>query len=93
MGVGKVNKLKPLAASALVVVTISFGYSGVGQWVVLPLGALFTAAYIDGKWRVWKPLVRSRNAKFYQALGVTYWVETMLVFALYWLGRGGANVL
>ncbi|MEL6554512.1 MAG: hypothetical protein AAFQ63_13735 [Cyanobacteria bacterium J06621_11] len=44
------SKLKPLAAIALVVVTISFGYSGVGQWVVLLLGALFTAAYIDGKW-------------------------------------------
>ncbi|MEO0648672.1 MAG: hypothetical protein AAFZ17_21380 [Cyanobacteria bacterium J06650_10] len=62
------------------------------------MGCIASGCFVYGgvyRWQVggWKPLVRSRNAKFYQALGVTYWVETMLVFALYWLGRGGATVL
>lgn len=87
------NKLKPLVGLTLVVVTVLLGFSGVDQWIVLFVGILFTAAYIDSKWVVWKPLVQRRDGKFYRSLMVTYAVETVLAFALYWLGRGVASLL
>lgn len=83
----QMSKLKPLAAIALVIITVLFGFFGITQWIVLLLSLLFTAAYVESKWAVWKPLVQRRNAKFYQSLLATYVVETILVFALYWSGR------
>ncbi|MEO0771452.1 MAG: hypothetical protein AAFY72_18865 [Cyanobacteria bacterium J06649_4] len=83
----------PLIGVALVVATVLIGFVNVGQWIVLLLGAGFTAAYINGKWGVWKELFRTRGSKFYQSLGATYVVETIIVFALYWLGRGVSGLI
>lgn len=87
------NLLKPLIGFALVVATILVGFVGGAQWLVLLLGALFTLAYINGKWGVWKALFQKRDLRFYQSLGATYVVETIIVFSLYWLGRGTAGLL
>ena len=85
--------LKPILGLALVVLTILVGFSGAAQIWVLVLGALFTAAYINGKWMIWRDLFERRDRKFYQSLLATYAIETLLVFALYWLGRGVAGLL
>lgn len=85
--------LGPIVGFFLVVATILVGFSGVAQWIVLLLGALFTAAYINGKWAVWKALFEEKGRKLYESLGATYVVETIIVFALYWLGRGTAGLL
>lgn len=91
---GFVSVIGPAIGFLLVVATIATGFVQVAQWIVLLLGALFTAAYINGKWAViWKDLFKQRDRKFYQSLGATYVVETILVFALYWLGRGVSELI
>mgnify|MGYP001798062015 CR=1 FL=1 len=87
------NLLKPLIGLALVVATILIVFAGGAQWLVLLFGALFTLAYINGKWGVWRSLFQNRDRRFYQSLGATYVVETIIVFSLYWLGRGTAGLL
>ncbi|MFK8184020.1 MAG: hypothetical protein AB8B99_11650 [Phormidesmis sp.] len=82
----------PIIGFLLVVATIATGFIHIAQWIVLILGALFTVAYISGKWVIWQELVESRDRKFYQSLLATYVVETLIVFALYWLGRGVADL-
>lgn len=85
--------LRPVIGLALVVATILVGFSGITQWIVLLFGAMFTAAYVNGKWVVWKALFEEKGRKLYESLGATYVVETLIVFALYWLGRGTAGLL
>lgn len=85
--------LRPVIGLALVVTTILIGFSGITQWIVLLMGALFTAAYVNGKWTVWRALFEEKGRKLYESLGATYVVETIIVFALYWLGRGTAGLL
>lgn len=85
--------LGPIAGFLLVILAIATGFIQVAQWSVLAIGALFTAAYISGKWGLWQDLIANRDRKFYQSLGATYVVETIIVFALYWLGRGVAGLL
>lgn len=85
--------LGPIFGFLLVVATISTGFVQIAQWIVLLLGALFTVAYISGKWVIWKDLVQTRGRKFYQSLLATYVVETLIVFALYWLGRGVSDLI
>ncbi len=91
---------RPIAGFALVVIVILVGFAQVAQWSVLLFGALYTAAYMNGKWSVWRGLVEQRdgeafqgNRNFYQSLLATYAIETIIVFALYWLGRGTAGLL
>ena len=83
----------PIIGFLLVVATIAIGFVHVAQWTVLILGALFTVAYISGKWVIWQDLVKNRDLKFYQSLLATYVIETLIVFALYWLGRGVSDLL
>lgn len=85
--------LRPIAGFALVVIVILVGFAQVAQWSVLLFGALYTAAYMNGKWSVWRGLVEQRDRNFYQSLLATYAIETIIVFALYWLGRGTAGLL
>ena len=85
--------LRPIIGLTLVVVVIWVGFVKVAQWSVLLLGALYTVAYINGKWPVWRDLVQQRDRNFYQSLLATYAIETIIVFALYWLGRGTAGLL
>ena len=85
--------LKPIFGLALVVIIILVGFAKASQWLILPLGVLFTAAYINGKWYAWKTLFKQRGNKFYTSLATTYIIETILVFVLYWMGRGVANLL
>jgi hypothetical protein len=94
------KKLMPILGVLLVFVVIWAGFSQSDQWLVLPLGGLFTAAYISGKWALWKDLFNrpeggaaSQKLKLFQSLLATYVVETLLVFALYWLGRGVSDLL
>ncbi|EDX84429.1 hypothetical protein S7335_2126 [Synechococcus sp. PCC 7335] len=99
----KVQKiLGYLLGFCLLITAIACGFSQFPQWTVLFLGMLFTAAYINNKWTVWKELVqrdlsssdhRFPLRNFYQALGATYLIETTIVFAFYWLGRGISGLL
>ena len=77
----------------MVIVVILVGFVKVAQWSVLLLGALYTVAYINGKWQIWQDLVQQHDRNFYQSLLATYAIETIIVFALYWLGRGTAGLL
>ncbi len=88
-----VKKFKPLIGFALVVAVITVGFVQVTQWLVLLFGALFTAAYVNNKWPIWRDLFGQRDRKLFQSLLATYGVETTIVFALYWLGRGTAGLL
>ena len=83
----------PILGFALVVCTIAAGFFVVTQWIVLAIGALFTAAYVSGKWVIWQAVFQRRDRKSYQSLAATYVVETIIVFALYWLGRGVSGLL
>lgn len=83
----------PIFGFLLVVGAIATGYFLVVQWVVLLLGALFTVAYIAGKWNIWRAVFRTRDRKSYQSLAATYVVETIIVFSLYWLGRGVSDLI
>lgn len=85
--------INPLIGFALVAIAILTGFVSVGQWIVLLLGAGFTTAYINGKWTVWRSLFQSGGSKFYQSLGATYVIETIIVFSLYWLGRGVSGLI
>ncbi|MEM6451888.1 MAG: hypothetical protein AAF703_16425 [Cyanobacteria bacterium P01_D01_bin.105] len=94
--------LGPLLGFLLVVATIATGFIHIAQWIVLVLGALFTAAYIGGKWTIWQDVFakrdspkeeRLRQRKAYQSLAATYVVETIIVFSLYWLGRGVSGLI
>lgn len=89
----KMKILRPIMGFSLVVIVILVGFVKVAQWSVLLFGALYTAAYINGKWQVWRGLVQQRDRNFYQSLLATYAIETIIVFALYWLGRGTADLL
>ena len=90
-----------LLGFCLLIAAIACGFRQFPQWTVLLLGVLFTAAYINNKWSVWKELVqrdlsdnrRFRLRNFFQALGATYFIETTIVFAFYWLGRGVSGLL
>lgn len=84
--------LKPILGLSLVVIIILIGVAQASQWLVLPLGFLMTATYIHGKWYAWADLFKQRSRKFYQSLAVTYAIETLLTYALYWLGRGLVNL-
>ncbi|NJM98901.1 MAG: hypothetical protein HC800_18660 [Phormidesmis sp. RL_2_1] len=96
------KSLKPLIGFALVVAVIMVGFVEVSQWLVFVFGVLFTAAYINGKWPIWADLFGQHDGvattpidyrKLFQCLLATYAVETIIVFALYWLGRGTAGLL
>ncbi|MEM8502776.1 MAG: hypothetical protein AAF716_06435 [Cyanobacteria bacterium P01_D01_bin.1] len=99
MGIRKI--LGYLLGFCLLLATIACGFIQFPQWSVLLLGGLFTAAYINNKWSVWKDLVqkdlatgqRFRLRSFYQALAATYLIETIIVFAFYWLGRGVSGLM
>jgi len=94
LGSGFGSVFGPIIGFLLALAAIATGFIQVAQWIVLVIGALFTAAYISGKWTViWQALFENRDRKFYQSLGATYVIETILVFALYWLGRGVSDLL
>ncbi|MEL6814759.1 MAG: hypothetical protein AAFP03_08085 [Cyanobacteria bacterium J06598_3] len=85
--------LKPILGISLVATIIWLGVAKAGQWLVLPLGALMTAAYINGKGYAWSGLFKQPSQKLYQLLAVTYVIETLLTYGFYWLGRGIMNLL
>jgi len=85
--------LKPILGLSLVVIIILIGVAKAGQWLVFPLGGLMTVAYINGKWYAWAGLFKQRSRKLYQSLAITYAIETLLAYALYWLGRGIVSLL
>jgi len=99
MGMQKI--LGYLLGFCLLIAAIACGFIQFPQWGVLLLGGLFTAAYINSKWLIWRDLVHRDLAtgrrfylrSFYQALAATYLIETTIVFAFYWLGRGVAGLL
>lgn len=50
-----------LLGFCLLVAAIGSGFIQFPQWTILLLGGLFTAAYINSKWAIWKDLVWQRE--------------------------------
>lgn len=80
---------------ALVFVILLVGFIKSSQWLILPLGIVFSAAYIHGRWHTWERLFQQEKLRsdLYASLATTYVMETILVYFLYWSGRGVANIL
>jgi uncharacterized membrane protein YcjF (UPF0283 family) len=55
--------------------------------MILLLGAIFTAAYIQDKWSLWRDLFQQRDRVFYQSLLITYLIQGVVVAVLYLLGH------
>jgi hypothetical protein len=84
--------LKPLLGLGLLGIAIYLGFTSQPLWVVPVLAIVFTAAYIQGKWYVWKPLFQTMNAKFFSSLLITYLIQVVIVLVFYLLGSGAGRV-
>ena len=79
--------IKPLLGLGLVVIAFYVGFVGISLWMILLVGVVFTAAYIQDKWFLWRDLFQRRDRVFYQSLLITYLIQVVVVAILYLLGR------
>ena len=79
--------IKPLLGLGLVALALYTGFVGISPWMILLLGVIFTAAYIQDKWFLWRDLFQRRDRVFYQSLLITYLIQFVVVAVLYVLGR------
>lgn len=87
------NAVKGFLGIGLLAIAIYTGFARFPLWSVPLLALLFTAAYIQGKWYLWRDLFQQQNRKLYQSLLVTYIIQTVVVFVFYLLGSGAARLL
>ncbi len=80
--------LKIAIGIGLLAIALYIGFAQFPLWSVPVLALPFTAAYIHGKWYLWRSLFERRDAKFYQSLVVTYLIQNVVVFIFYLLGSG-----
>ncbi|HEY9656322.1 MAG TPA: hypothetical protein V6C50_12630 [Crinalium sp.] len=80
--------IKPLLGLGLVAIAFSVGFVGISPWMILLVGLVFTAAYIQDKWFLWHDLFQRRDRTFYQSLLITYLIQVVVVAILYLFGRG-----
>ncbi len=80
--------LKIALGIGLLAIALYTGFTNFPLWIVPVLGLPSAAAYIHGKWYLWRSLFERRDAKFYQSLAVTYLIQNIVVFIFYLLGSG-----
>lgn len=80
--------IKPLLGLGLVAIALYVGFVGISPWMILLVGVVFTAAYIQNKWFLWRDLLQRRDRAFYQSLLITYLIQVVVVAILYLVGRG-----
>ncbi len=89
----KLPLLRITSALLLLASVIAAGVMARSVWIILPLGLIFTVAYVLGKWRAWKAMLAdSTIAKIASQLCATLGIQAILVSVFYLLGRGGAAV-
>ncbi len=87
------NVVKGFLGIGLLAIAVYAGFAKFPLWRVPLLALLFTAAYIQGKWYLWRDLFEQRSRKLYQSLLVTYLIQAVVVFIFYLLGSGAARLL
>ncbi|MBD2036346.1 hypothetical protein H6F86_03490 [Phormidium sp. FACHB-592] len=80
--------IKPLLGIGLIAIALYVGFVGISPWIILLVGIVFTAAYIQDKWFLWHDLFQRRDRAFYQSLLITYLIQVVVVAILYLLGLG-----
>ena len=79
--------IKPLLGLGLVAIAFYVGFVGISLWMILLVGVVFTAAYIQNKWFLWRDLFQRLDRVFYQSLLITYLIQVVVLAVLYLLGR------
>jgi hypothetical protein len=86
------SALKSLLGIGLLAIAIYIGVAKLPLWSPLLLGLLFTAAYIQSKWYLWRDLFEQKNSKLYSSLLATYAIQVIVVGILYLIGSGIASL-
>jgi hypothetical protein len=86
------SALKGLLGLGLLAIAIYIGFAKLPLWSPLLLGLLFTAAYIQGKWYLWRDLFEQKSTKLVSSLLSTYVIQVILVGIFYLLGSGIARL-
>lgn len=71
-------------------------YSGYVQWPltsILWIGLVFTVAYIQDKWYLWKPMFRAINLRFWRSLMATWVMQCIVVSLFYLIGAGVGRLM
>lgn len=90
MPVTKLSGSLRLTTGALLVLSVAAaGYQHRSAASMLPLALAFTAAYVTGKWRVWRPLLaQGQTRRVVTALATTLLIQLALVAVLFLCGFG-----
>lgn len=84
--------LKGILSIGLLAIAIYAGFAKFSLGFILLIGIAFTAAYIQGKWYLWKNVFQSGGRKLYQSLLTTYLIQLGVVAVFYLLGSGIARL-
>ncbi|HEY9826287.1 MAG TPA: hypothetical protein V6D19_12630 [Stenomitos sp.] len=71
-------------------------YSGYAKWPltsILWIGFVFTVAYIQGKWYLWKPMFKAVNVRFWRSLVTTWIMQCIVVLIFFLIGAGIGRVM
>ena len=85
--------IKALFAFILLASALYSGYIGLPLWSIPLLGLPFCAAYIHGKWYLWKPLFQNRTSQFWSSLVVTWLIQCIVVLVIYLIAAGARRVV
>ncbi len=86
------HRAKGLLGIGLLALPIYLGFTQALLWNIPLVALLFTAAYIQSKWYLWRNLFQQRQLKLYQSLLITYLIQTVVVLIFYLLGSGTARL-
>ena len=80
--------IKLFLGLGLLAIALYTGFVGIPLWIILVVGVLFTVAYIQGKWYLWRDLFQRRDQTLYRSLLITYLIQVIVVTVFYLLGSG-----
>ncbi len=87
------QSIKLLLGLGLLAIALYTGFAGIPLWLIPLVGVLFTAAYLQGKWSLWRGLFQRRDRTFYQSLLITYAMQVVVVALFYLIGSGVARLV
>ncbi len=78
----------------LLISVLTAGALARSPWIIAPLAATFTIAFIIGRWPSWRLALKTHSPRrILSELLATLVIQTLMVAMLYLIGRGGAAVI